>query len=331
MSTALFLLVPIGILAVVWLLCFVGCHFPTTGEAQPYSDQILNDSDTTQFLVAYWPMADLIGPQGGALAPCADISGNNRSGAYLIPPGYPSGIQFSKAITSPTLNVRQGSIVPGDAGSSKNPSPASVDFEGGFVNIPWNTFNPLPPQLDSFTFEAWIQPILKGTDANGMFRWVVFSAVSSDFTGFVIYLDESNGWNVMLGNGSAFQQVLPLGPTVPANLQGGDYLAVTFDNTTSPPTFNLFINPDSDDPSTPPAANFTTTTATYVAVDPTTQQVPFFMGAGDNNDAQNLRTVAGGSGAPLVPFQGKIQSVALYSSAIGASDLANHFADGAAS
>jgi hypothetical protein len=75
-----------------------------------------------------------------------------------------------------------------------------------------------------------------------------------------------------------------------------------------------------------PTATFSTQT-TYVAVDPT-QPVTFFIGACDNQDAP--RTQAGGPGAPLVPFQGLIQSVALYNSALEPTDLASHFADGAA-
>ena len=91
-------------------------------------------------------------------------------------------------------------------------------------------------------------------------------------------------------------------------------------------TLSLWINPGNDDPSVQPTPAFTTQT-TYVAVN-STQPVTFFIGAGDNQDV--LRTQAGGPGAPLVPFQGLIQSVALYNSALEPTDLASHFADGAA-
>jgi len=57
----------------------------------------------------------------------------------------------------------------------------------------------------------------------------------------------------------------------------------------------------------------------------------FFIGAGDNQHAQTPRTQAGGAGAPLVPYQGLIQSVALYNTALHPTDLASHFADGATS
>jgi hypothetical protein len=58
--------------------------------------------------------------------------------------------------------------------------------------------------------------------------------------------------------------------------------------------------------------------------------VTFFIGAGDNQNAQTLRTQDGGPGGPLHPFQGLIQSVAMYNTALDPTDLASHFEDGAA-
>jgi hypothetical protein len=328
MSTALYFLIPIGLLAVAWSLCFVGCVLPTTGEQIPYSDYVL--LDTT--LAAYWPLNDLLTPLNivGQTAVATDISGNNRNGTYEIPPDYPSGVQFSKPITGSSV-ARDTSIVPGDAGSKKNPFPASANFKGGFVSIPWNTPGTIPADLTSFTFEAWIKTNFSASDVTAGFRWVVFSALGPNFTGFVVFIDENNNWNVTLGNGSAFVPVNP-SPPVPVNPNnpsdpndGGGYLAVTFDNTSN--TLNLYLNPDSDT-SAPPPANFTTTAFTFAAVSQV-QPVTFFIGAGDNNDAQSLRTMAGGPGAPLVPFQGQLQSVALYQSAISAEEAATHFNNGA--
>jgi hypothetical protein len=54
MSTTLFFLVPIGMLAVVWSLCFVGCFLQTSGLAQPYSNTILAEPS----LFDYWPLSD---------------------------------------------------------------------------------------------------------------------------------------------------------------------------------------------------------------------------------------------------------------------------------
>ena len=106
----------------------------------------------------------------------------------------------------------------------------------------------------------------------------------------------------------------------------GQGLAVTFDATNNN-TLSIWTTPGSNDSSGPPTANFTTTFS-YLSVGPS-QQMMFFIGAGDNNDPQNLRTKANGPGAPLLPFQGQIQSVALYSSALDPLKIQEHFDSGA--
>jgi hypothetical protein len=322
MSNTLFFLVPIGVVAIAWSLCFVGCN--DTFQFSAYSDTILLEPN----LVAYWPLSDLIATLNvpGQTAGASDFSGHDHNGTYTVPPAYPNA-QFSKAIPGPLVG-RGTSLVPGDAGSAKNPLPASANFEGGFVSIPWNTPNSTPADLTSFTFEAWIQPNFSPSDLQGKFRWVVFSALGNNNTGFVIFIDENNNWNVMLGNGTTAPPVVvnPPVPLDPNNQNADIYLAVTFDSTNNN-TFSLFLNPDSDT-SAPPTPNFTTSSANYAAVGQS-QQVTFFLGAGDNIDAQNPRTQANGTGAPLMPFQGRIQSVALYSSALGPDDVQLHFQNGA--
>jgi hypothetical protein len=324
MGTTLFFLVPIGMLAIAWSLCFVGCG--DTFQFAAYSDSILTEPS----LVAYWPLSDLVVPLDvpGQTAGASDLSGNNHNGTYMVPPAYP-GAQSSKAIAAPSV-ARGTSLVPGDAGSQKNPFPASANFSGGFVSIPWNTPNSTPADLSSFTFEAWIQPNFSAADASSkMFHWVVFSAVGPNNTGFVVFIDEDNNWQVMLGNGTTTQPVVtqpvPVNPNNPSNPNVDGYLAVTFDATNNN-TLSLFLNPGSDT-GAPAAANFTTT-FDYLPVGQS-QQMTFFIGAGDNNDAQNPRTQANGPGAPLLPFQGQIQSVALYGSALHAGDLQFHFQNGA--
>ena len=326
MSTTLFLLVPICMLAVVWSVCFVGCGFPTSGEEGPYSNTILQETT----LVAYWPLSDLPGPapappQGStSIGTAADLSGKGHIGTYIEPPAYQSGTTVPQIGANPTLNLHQTSIVPGDAFTtgSKN-LPACVDFEGGYVNIPWA---PNSPSLTDFTFEAWLKPRWSVTG----FNWVLFSAHTSTGTGFSIFINDQNQWQLGVGNGTA---LTPVNTMVPAAVDGSPtYVALTFESATQ--VLSLWINPvgdaDSNTP-TPPTAAWPpspATTTTYVAIDPT-QPVTFFIGAGDNQDAP--RTQAGGTGAPLVPFQGLIQSVALYSTALDPTDLASHFADGAES
>jgi len=345
MSTTLFFLVPIGMLAIVWSFCFVGACFPTGGlPGTPYSNTILNEVS----LVAYWPLSDLPNsqpptgapalpppPQGSTgLGTALDLSGKNHNGTYINPPIYISGTTFLTTAgnppvdLNPTLNLQQPSIVPGDglAQGSKN-LPFCVDFEGGYVSIPWAAGS---PSLTEFTLEAWIKPRWTVTG----FIWVVFAARTTN-TGFALSINQQNQWQLDIGNGTVNMPVntfvpAPINPSSPPSSSSATYVALTFESTNGTTgTLSLWINPASDDTSVPPTATFATQT-TYVEIDPT-QAMTFFIGAGDNQHAQTPRTQAGGAGAPLVPYQGLIQSVALYNTALHPTDLASHFADGATS
>jgi hypothetical protein len=324
MSTTLFFLIPIGMLAVVWSVCFVGCVLQTSGLEAPYSNNILAEPS----LVAYWPLSDLAGPapappQGStSIGTAADLSGMGHPGTYINPPAYMAGTTIPQIGTNPTLNLQQASIVPGDAFASGSKNlPFSVDFEGGYVSIPWAANS---PALTDFTLEAWIVPKWTVTG----FNWVVFAARTNNGTGFALFINTQNQWELSVGNGT---KLTPVNTMVPAAVNGAlTYVAMTFKSATQ--VLSLWINPASDsDSNTPPPPTAAwppdpTTITPYVAIDPT-QPVTFFIGAGDNEDAP--RTQAGGPGAPLVPFQGLIQSVALYSTALDPTDLASHFQNGA--
>ena len=337
MSTTLFFLVPIGMLAVVWSLCFVGVCLQTSGLAQPYSNTILAEPS----LVAYWPLSDFPNSQLPAGAPALppppqgstglgialDLTGKNHNGSYINPPIYPSGTTFLTTMGNPpvdlkpTLNLHQASIVPGDAFASGSKNlPACVDFEGGYVSIPWAANS---PALTEFTLEAWIKPRWTVTG----FIWYVFGARTNNGTGFALFINDQNQWQLAIGNGTAISMINTMVPAAVNNTLS--YVAVTFNSTTQ--VLSLWINPASDTDTPPPTPAWPpspTTTTTYVAIDPT-QPMTFFIGAGDNQNAQTPRTQAGGAGAPSFPFQGLIQSVALYSTALDPTDLASHFQNGA--
>jgi hypothetical protein len=316
MSTALFFSLPIGMLAVVWSLYFVGCSLPVSGLRDPYSDLILGEAGTG--LLAYWPLNDLLGTSKtpGQVGQARDLSGNHRIGNYTNPPAYPSGIQAipkSKVLNPPTL-ARGTSIVVGDAGSSTNALPASTDFEGGVVNIPWSTES--WPPLNEFTIEAWIQPKWSGSG----FIWVVFSA-ATDTAGFALFIDDTNQWGVTFGNGMMLTTATPpTNVTIDPSSTTPTYVALTFKGG----IFSLWVNPGSDT-STPPPANWTSDPASYVAADPT-QLLQCFIGAGANN--QPPRAQDGGTGSPLFPFQGLVQSVAVYQTALGGDEVLKHFQAG---
>jgi Concanavalin A-like lectin/glucanases superfamily len=344
MNTTLFFLLPIGMLAIVWSFCFVGACFPTSGlPGTPYSNTILKEVG----LVAYWPLSDLPNtplptgapalpppaPGSTGLGTAVDFTGKNHNGTYIVPPLYISGTTFLTTTgnppvdRNPALNLHQPSIVPGDgfAQGSKN-LPACVDFEGGYVSIPWAANS---PSLAEFTLEAWIKPGWTST----AFNWVLFAARTANATGtgFALSINAQNQWEIAVGNGAGagFTQVNTF-VQAPIGVSSGTYIAVTFQSTNGTSgTLSLWIDPASDDTSTPPTPTFSTP-ATYFPID-TSVAVTFFIGAGDNQNAQTPRTQAQGPGAPLVPYQGLIQSVALYNTALDPTDLASHFADGATS
>jgi hypothetical protein len=323
MSTTLFFLVPIGMLAVVWSFCFVGVCLPTTGIATPYSNTILKELS----LIAYWPLNDGMGtpptqppPGSKSIGSAADLSGKNHVGSYLIPPIYPTNPPAGSAGSmqipgTPVINLDQSSIVPGDVSNSNitdTVDAASVDLEGGYVSIPWST----PNALQQFTFEAWIKP---NPNLAG-FQGVVFSALlnNAGFTGFQVLINAMNQLVVFIGNSTPN---FPPQPTLTTAIDPTDitYIAVTCDIAGN---FTLFANGvDQDTPATPQMFSNTG----YVPVDPT-QQVTYFIGAGENEDP--LRTQDGAMGAPEFPFLGQIQSVALYSTALGTTDLQSHFSAG---
>lgn len=316
MSTTLFFLLPFGLLGVVWSLCFVGCVLNTHGLGEPtlYSDTIVDESG----LLAYWPLNDLLNPitMTGATAKARDLSGQGRDGTFAIPPAYPSGMQAvaeSQVLNPPTL-ARGTSIVAGDAGSTINALPASADFEGGIVSIPWNTQS--WPPLSEFTIEAWIQPKWSGAG----FIWVLFGA-ATETAGFAIYVDDSSLWGITIGDGTQLTALpastVKLDPTFPLPT----YIAVTCKGG----VFNIWVNPQSE--TQMPPANWSSGPTSYVGADPS-QLLQCFIGAGANN--QTLRMQDGGSGAPLYPFQGLIQSVAVYQSALDPGTIQSHYTLGSA-
>jgi len=258
-------------------------------------------------------------PQGStSIGTAADLSGQGHIGSYLLPPPYPATPPAGSAPIPgvPILSLQQGSIVPGDVSNSditdKNPNAASADFEGGYVSIPWSTQK--PPQLDQFTLEAWIQP--HWTIPPG-FLWVVFSAFINN-TGFRVLINDQNQLEVVIGNGTANPPTPTLGVAIdPTDVT---YIAVTCDLSGQ---VTLFAQGQlQDTPATPQMFPGTG----YVPVIPT-QQVTYFIGAGEND--QPLRTQSGVDGPPEFPFQGQIQSVALYGTALGPDDLKSHFSSGA--
>ena len=154
MSTTLFFLVPIGMLAVVWSLCFVGCLSSDQRTSRPALQQYHSRRTKPCRLLAAERFPKFAAAGGGAGAAAAAPGQHqrwhrprsfrkNHNGTYINPPAYMAGATIPQIGTNPTLNLHQASIVPGDAfaAGSKN-LPACVDFEGGYVSIPWAANSP---------------------------------------------------------------------------------------------------------------------------------------------------------------------------------------------
>jgi hypothetical protein len=80
---------------------------------------------------------------------------------------------------------------------SNTSQPASADFEGGYVSIPWSSST----ALNDFTLEAWIKPNPSGAGLG--FDEIVFSAFTAANTGFRLLLNSANRLAVVIGDGTA--------------------------------------------------------------------------------------------------------------------------------
>ena len=250
MSAPVMFLFVIGVAAIVWSVCFVGCGF--NPPPQQVADQFDYQSDVlnTTGLVALWPLNDTAQIDGAAIA--VDLGPNHLTGVY------------NGAVT-----LNQPNIVAGDTVNEFQPEPANpcVKFDGGFVNVPWNAV------LGSgqFTLEAWVVPNWSSTDTPAV-RSVVASASAppgtSAFTGFGLIATMENFWSASIGIGST---------DIPATMGNNQtivqgmlyFLVMTYDGT----TLNLWVNPA--DTSQPPDA--TMPASGYV---PPAQPVPLYIGAG---------------------------------------------------
>jgi hypothetical protein len=307
MSTSIAAVIPVMLLTVVLLSCFVGCGFQTSGiPAPPYQKTVTG----TGGLAAFWPLDETSGTTAH------DISGNQFDGAYTAGPNvtaYNPALQSDKAPGTFTLN--QSNIVPGDTvggtGTALNPCAA---FDGGFVRVPWQkALN----DLSQFTIEAWVVPnwALADAQSNPSSRVVVASSSSGAFQGFAIYASTANLWSASLGNGS--QNVIATTPNSQTIVQGSIFfLVVTFDGS----TLTLWVNPA--DTTQPPSGQATTASNLV----PVPSPIPLYIGMG----APDLDSQASSPTTRIWPFNGLIQDVAIYEVVLDNTTIQNHFLGGQA-
>jgi hypothetical protein len=304
MSALLVSLCLIGVAAIVWSACFVGCGFAPQAAPIESFYEYQNTVENTSGLVAFWPLNDTSGTVATDLGP------NQFNGTYTTAADVLMYDPVQQSDAAPgTFTLNQPNIVAGDA-LSGDPSQLSpcVNFNGGFVSVPWQGALG-PPTPAQFTLEAWVVPNWTLADAqnNPSFRSVVASAAltAGTFSGFALLATPDNLWAAAIGIGS--QDVFATIGSNQTIVQGSLYfLVMTYDGT----TLTLWVNPA--DTSQPPDASVAA--SGFV---PVPSPVPLYIGTG----RPDLST-------PLFPFNGYIQDVAFYNVVLDNQTIATHYMNG---
>ena len=306
MSATLVLLFLIGMAAIVWSACFVGCNLTHAGPPPPVTrfDQYQNTVLTTPGLVAFWPLNDT--DRSSMVA--ADLGPNHFNGTYTLGPivtAFDATLQSDISPGGYTLG--EGNIVAGD-GVSTGGGPAvpnrCVYFNGGYVSVPYHP-ELGPPMPGNFTLEAWVVPNWSDADTHHSQRAVVVSADVASSAGFALVATPENLWSFQIGIGSGYPAA-----TIGNNqtiVQGSLYfLVVTYDGT----TLNLWVNPA--DTTQPPDASIAA--SGYV---PVPSPVLFYIGQGRPDLP-----------LPRFPFNGRIQDVAFYNVVLDNQTIETHYMNG---
>jgi hypothetical protein len=343
MSTSLIVLIPVILLGIVGMLCFVGCILPTEGLPNtPFTEY----SDKTVLknlaVMAYWPLNDRL-TKTDSPAPAVERKSNIQS-SYIdmatAPDLYPwphfSLDVESAAAPSPmsppkdVVAFNQPGIVPGDAVVPAIPSVIQpcVVVDGCYVEA---LFDPKFVPLGSFTVEAWVRVGWSKSDPSNpndpnpdAWRFVLDMRDVDPGRGFGLFAkteDNQPGvyrWAGVVGNGGPSATgftILPSSDTITLSSGGTPpkpvYLAMTFDGT----TLTLFVDGE-------PKGSMA---ATYM---PNTVQ-PVWIGAGAPFvTRRSPQLPAGTVGSPLFPFVGAIQDVAIYSAKLEPGVILQHFNNG---
>jgi hypothetical protein len=287
MSTSLIVLIPVVLLGLVTVLCFIGCVLNTHGLGQgygPYQDAIRKNSS----LVAFWPLDDQQSP---------DVS--QPEAADIAPKPAPLN-PFTGLYTGPdgSFALNQMGIVPGDAQNGLTPC---AFFNGGFVTVGFQqALNPA-----TFTLECWVSPAptIAGVQS------VVVASANTDLSatptanaGYALAATPDGAWAAEIGLGQTFFTVSSTSPILPGI---STYLAMTFDGT----TLTLFVGTVGGT-----LVSFSGTPGAGFLPEGAATATPLFIGMGRPDMMSGM-----------FPFDGFIQDVAFYSPALGNTDVQNNF------
>jgi hypothetical protein len=345
MSTSLIILLPVVLLGIVGMLCFVGCILDTKGLPPSPFDEYTNKTVlANNNLMAFWPLSDQkVGDNEPAHA--AELMSDNK-GNFIDPttaptlypwPSYfvpkpPEPDAFSD-LAPGTIAFAQASIVAGDVfhpGDTFAP-PACIVVNGCYVEVPWN--DKFVPK-GSFTVEAWVRPDWTGSDPHG-WRFVLDARDLNPDAGFALFAKADDiqpgmpgtyRWAGIVSNGGTgvdgFTFIVgdPIALGTAATPAKPVYLALTYDVVSQ--TATLFVNP---------AGAESGTKVTQVPYLPNTNQIrPLWIGAGAPYVPQRPQPQQPPDvpAAPLFPFVGAIQDVAIYNVALSPQDIVRHFDNG---
>jgi hypothetical protein len=334
MSASLAVLLPVILLGIVSLFCFVGCAFHTGGLGPSFTQYSSTTVLGNPAVVAYWPLSET----GDSLA-AADLTPNPDNGQYIDPTTLPAIYKWpdymipesattniESAAGSGTIAFAQPGIVPGDFGVNTTDSDSSalspcLVVNGCYVNVPLaSKINP----ATSFTLEAWVRVDWTVNDPHA-WRAVLDARDNNPSTGFAILAkadDNAPGvyhWVAIIGSGSAgFTVAESADPPITlkdptSGVATSYYLAATYDGPSQ--TLTLYVD---GLPSGPGA-----TSAVYVHN--TTK--PLWIGAGAPYVPMRPQA-AGVVASPLFPFVGALQDVAIYNAALSAPVIQTHLQNG---
>jgi hypothetical protein len=339
MSTSLIVLIPVILLGIVGLFCFVGCVLDTSGlpgggeEPPPFTEYSGMTVLPTNSLMAYWPLNET---KDTAAAVDRKSASN---GKYIDPntappmtvydwPQYNNGPDVLSAAGAGVLMPGQPGIVAGDAVALPDGSaPACMVVDGAYVEVDVAFKDKFVPQA-SFTVEAWVRVDWKVGDPHASRFVLDMRETTPATTGFAISAlavdnqPDVYQWRGILGDGSAAFQfadttALKLTLRDPAASAGPVvYLALTYDSTAGKQTLTLYVD------------GVNRAEVPNIAYVPNATQ-PLWIGAGAPSIPRRTQPADPMNPAsPLFPFVGAIQDVAIYGEALDATTILQHFNDG---
>lgn len=315
MTASLLVFVPVALLVLVAAFRFVGCvKLDTQGTGfPPYTDYSGKDVKGNTDCVAFWPLDDKPGQNKAA-----DIVGNN-TGTYRDKSSDPSLYKIPAGELGPTthqaeatgfLEIGAPGIVSGATVAPHDPSnrvfATCMKVDGAFVEVaPNSTTNPEAP----FSVEFWAKPEWSA-DGPPATRMVIDSRDVTDTSrsGFSIRVNDVGLWEAALGVGTVSTVVLTAGIV---DLSAASHVVLTCDGTSA----RLFVN-GTPGPAMTLAPGF---------VPNTTQRLIIGAGGAYLPDRTAMDQV---NAFPFLPFNGKIQCVAIYNKVLSDGTISAHHEHG---